>query len=234
MAAYIQHESPTISGLMVIIHHQTGAVYATQGALARLIDKHPTYVARHAKELFEGDTNSEVFEAEILTEGGLQGVTLYDEDFICSLLMKYKPDLCLAAMRAGIRLYFHQVAGYTPTEIVDKSQKVLGGWVETRDLTVTTVDGFQLACMAFHYPANHVHDLITKLLTGRTAGDSRKLPLVGAGKYSKETIGLNHVASPQELEWIATAKANFARYRKGTWQEKCIRAADSTGYKIGS
>ena len=72
MAAYIQHESPTIDGLMIIIHHETGAVYATQGALARLIGKHSTYVARHAKELFEGSTNSEVFEAEVLTAGGLQ------------------------------------------------------------------------------------------------------------------------------------------------------------------
>ena len=179
-------------------------------------------------------TNSGVFEAEIHTTSGFKTATLYDENFICSLLMKYKPDLCLAAMRAGIRLYFHQVAGYSPSETVGKSQKALGGWTETRDLAVTTVEGFQLACMAYHYPANHVHDLITKLLTGRTAGDSRKLPLVGEGKYSNETIGLNHVASPQELEWIAIAKANFARYRKGTWQEKCIRAVDSTGYKIGS
>ena len=233
MAAYIQHESPTVDGLMIIIHHETGAVYATQGALARLIDKHAAYVIRHAKTLSEMANNSEVFEAEILTGGGLQVAKLYDENFICSLLMKYKQSLCLAAMRAGIRLYFHQVAGYTPEEIVDKSQKVLGGWTETRDLTVTTADSFQLACKLYRYPANHAHDLITKLLTGRTAGDSRKLPLVGDGKYSKETIGLNHVASPQELEWIATAKANFARYRKGTWQEKCIRAADSTGYKIG-
>ena len=98
MAAYTQHESPTIAGLMVVINHQTGAVYATRNALARLIDKPAVYVTHHAKTLSEGGANSEVFEAEVLTEGGLQGVTLYDENFICSLLMKYKQSLCLAAM----------------------------------------------------------------------------------------------------------------------------------------
>jgi len=218
MAAYIQHESPNISGLMVIIHNQTGAVYATQSALARLIDKPDIYVIRHAKTLSKAGVNSEVFEAEVHTTSGPKTAKLYDENFICSLLMKYKPAVCLAAMQAGVRLYFNRAVGHAPSEVVDKSQKVLGGRTETRELAITTEECFQLACMAYHYPVNHVHDLITKLLTGRTADDSRKLPLG---------------ASPQELEWIATAKANFTRYRKGTWQEKCIRAADSTGYKIG-
>jgi len=79
------------------LRYETGAVYATQSALARLIDKPDIYVIRHAKTLSEMATNSEVFEAEIHTTSGFKTATLYDENFICSLLMKYKPDLCLAA-----------------------------------------------------------------------------------------------------------------------------------------
>jgi len=42
------------------------------------------------------------WKAEILTPGGLQGATLYGEDFIYSLLAKHKPELLVEAAKAMV------------------------------------------------------------------------------------------------------------------------------------
>lgn len=109
---------------------------------------------------------------------------------------------------------------------------MLGSWKDARQFTISLQLSFQNACLAKRHPAPQVHDLITKLLTGYSAADARRMPLVD--ETSAKSIGLNHQPNPQELANIAMAKANYIRYRKGTWQEQVLRAVDETGYTIGS
>jgi hypothetical protein len=52
--ALVQHESPTIPGLLIVISHETGEVFASQSALARLIDKDSVYVRNHEKSMVQG------------------------------------------------------------------------------------------------------------------------------------------------------------------------------------
>jgi hypothetical protein len=186
----------------------------------------------HAKAYFKGSTEERVLEAEIQTAGGVQGATLYGRKFIQNLLIKYKPDLCEAMLDAGFHVFFYTLAGRSKDETVDKAQNLLGSWQDARQFTISLQTSFQNACLAKRHPAPHVHDLITKLLTGYSAADARLMPLVDETR--DKTIGLNHQPNPQELENIALAKANYIRYRKGTWQEQVLRAVDATGYKIGS
>ena len=54
-----------------------GNAYLSQRGCARLIDKHPTYVSRYEETLFKGGTKSGTLEAEITTDGSIQGGTLY-------------------------------------------------------------------------------------------------------------------------------------------------------------
>jgi hypothetical protein len=223
--ALVQYKSETVNGLMIVIDHTTGNVYATQSALARLIDKHSQYIYRHEKALIEGGTKVDRLEAEVVTPGGLQGSTLYGEDFIYSLLAKYKPDLLVQAAKAGIRLYFYNVAGYVPTmtQDPDPNQKYLGAWKEARQLCKFTHLDFQNACLAKGHSAKAVHDLITKTLTGYTASKARtELTLMDS--ESNPTIGLNYQPDAYDLALIAKAKRLYAGYRKGDWRDQCLRA----------
>ena len=73
------------NGLELFIDQTDGSVWASQAALSRMIDKHPTYVSRHENTLLETITNYPTKTAETLTKTGQKTVTLYGEDFIFSL-----------------------------------------------------------------------------------------------------------------------------------------------------
>lgn len=222
MTALQQFASPKIAGLEIVINTYTGEVYASQRALARLIDKHNEYVRRYEFALLEGDTEIDKIEAEIQTPSGVQGATLYGENFIFSLLAKYKPNLLVEAAKAGMRLYFYGIAGYSPEETVRLAGQALTSWEETREQLKFGHCDFVNAYKAKSHPGSQVHDLITKTITGFTASEARKeLSLVG----DDSSIGLDYQPSPDQLAVIAKAKKLYSRYRKGTWQEQAIRAA---------
>ena len=65
------------NGLEFHINQETGEIFASTNAIARMIDKQRIYVLNHATALFEGGTNFTSFEAETLTPGGLQGGTQF-------------------------------------------------------------------------------------------------------------------------------------------------------------
>ena len=223
--ALVQYKSETIEGLQVVIDHQTGKVYATQSALARLIDKSDSSVRFHEKMLLRSSQQVDKIEAEILTGAGLRSSQLYGEDFIYSLLAKYKPELLVQAAKAGLRLYFYSVAGYAPTmqSDPDPNQKYLGVWKEARELCKFTHTDFQNACLAKGHSAKAVHDLITQTITGYTASKARtELSLMG--EDLDPTIGLNYQPDPGDLAIIAKAKRLYAGYRKGSWRDQCLRA----------
>ena len=171
--------------------------------------------------MVRGGNNFTKKTAKVLTSGGLQGFTVYDENFILSLLAVYKPDLLIQAAKVGLRVMFHHFAGYSPTETTNQSVKRLGQWQEVRDICRSTHNDFQNACLAKGHSAKAVHDLITKKITGYTAQQARDSLVLIEGD---DTIGLNHQPSPLQLEQIAKAKRLYTTYRKGSWTEQVLRA----------
>jgi hypothetical protein len=55
--------------------------------------------------------------AEVLTTGGLQGVTLLNEDQLLQVITKYNPTLLAKFARLGLRMALHQMAGYSVSNI---------------------------------------------------------------------------------------------------------------------
>lgn len=51
-------------------------------------------------------------QAQIQTEGGLQGVYLIPEDLICKWLPKDNPELASQVLKLGVRLFLHTLAGF--------------------------------------------------------------------------------------------------------------------------
>ena len=95
------------NGLELFIDQTDGSVWSSQAALGRMIDKDGVYVRRHENALSKGGTNYPTKTAETLTPGGIQGGTLYGEDFIFSLFEKYKPELLVQCAKAGLRVFLY-------------------------------------------------------------------------------------------------------------------------------
>jgi hypothetical protein len=60
----------------------------------------------------KGGTENRVFEAEVLTAGGLQGGTIIPRKLGTSAIKKYNPDLYEAMAEAGHLVFLHKLAGY--------------------------------------------------------------------------------------------------------------------------
>jgi len=102
-------------------------------------------------------------------------------------------------------------------------------WGESREFTKQIHMPFQNSCIAKGHPAAKVHDLITTLVSGKTAEQARKqLELVNGD----ELIGLNHQSNPEILRTIGAVKLRYAGLKAGTWEEQVKRAYEMvTGIK---
>jgi hypothetical protein len=59
-----------------------------------------------------GCAKNEIKQAEIQTEGGLQGCALITEDLICEWLPKDNPFVATQLLKLGIRMFLYNLAGY--------------------------------------------------------------------------------------------------------------------------
>lgn len=114
----------------------------------------------------------------------------------------------------------------TKETLVEREREIISrleGRKITRDCHSIFIDG----CVARKLPAPRVHDFITKMITGWTAGEAKV-----EGELSNDddnpNIGLNYQPDGEQLAWVARAKMKVISYRKGTWQERCLRAVNDT------
>jgi len=113
-------------GIELIIDTATGDVfYPGYKALARVASlglANPIQVVqakRTVESALEGVTDLELKETEILTQGGLQGVTLIPRQLGTKVIKRYNEKLYEQMAEAGHVVFLHKLAGYevTTTEI---------------------------------------------------------------------------------------------------------------------
>lgn len=95
------------NGLELIININTGEVFASKRALARMCQKDEKTIRN-----WIGADKIDFKQAQIPTNTGLQGADLLNEDAIYKALAKYNPNLLAQCAKAGLRLYLHGLAGY--------------------------------------------------------------------------------------------------------------------------
>lgn len=216
--AMIQHNCSTFPGLKVVIENESGEVYASIRAVARLIDKHDVYVRRYLQSRFQTATKSALVETEIITAQGLRSATLLPLDLISDIVFEYKPDLYKQAAKVGLKTYFYDLAGFQADKI---GKFVKGEWERRRRDSREVHVVFVNACKIKRHSGFQVHNLITLLTVGRTAEDSRKLPLVG----DNPEVGLDHFQDAEELAVVTEAKFLYSTYTgNGDWRKQCKRA----------
>ena len=222
MTQFIQYKSKSIEGLTHTIDINTGEIYATPNSLAKFIDKSSAVVTRYLKRAFPTPSQDNFFEAVVLTPGGLQRASLYSEKFILKVLAEYKPHLLLELMSNGLKVHVYTDTGYAPTATAEQIVSGDTGWQSLRDQAKREHMNFVNATKAKKHPGSHVHDYITKLVTGRTATEARRLPMVNENE--NPLIGLNHQPSEAQMKIIIEAKRLYCTYKKGTYQDQVLRA----------
>lgn len=226
MTVLKQYKSEEFGGLEIVIDDNTGEVFASTRAIARLINKDPVYVRRFTATK-EGQKMAETLAnqgkrwdkvVEIVTPGGKQTTNVYNEDFIVKILAKYNPSLLAYFSKAGLRVTFHKLVGYSDTQAVTAAMNV---WRSVRHELRLTHGGFQAACQLKGHSPKCVHDMITACITGWTAEEARKLGELVEGD---DSIGLNHQLSPRNLELIRRAKIVYSGLRTGDWKTQVNKA----------
>lgn len=100
------------NGLELVINQETGEAFASIRAVARMTDKSDVAIGNYVNGKLEGTNPMELLDAEILTNGGLQGAKLLNENQILEVVCKYKPILLKKFAACGIRVFLHELAGF--------------------------------------------------------------------------------------------------------------------------
>lgn len=99
------------NGIELIIDRVTGEAWATVRGYARMSGRDASTVSRRTK----GDAPEAIKQAQIQTEGGLQGVALIPANICFKWAIKDNPALAEAMGTAGATIYMHQLAGFKAT-----------------------------------------------------------------------------------------------------------------------
>lgn len=94
-------------------------------------------------------------------------------------------------------------------------------WLEYRKANKDIHAVFQNHCHGNLLPGGHVHDAMTQLVFGQTAGEAKACnELIGL----EPDCGLDYQSSSEGMKTIARMKLKFCTYRTGTWQQRVLRA----------
>ncbi len=102
-------------GLELAINNETGEVFASISAVARMTDKQPSLIEKNVNGKLKSVSKMTLVEAKLATTQGLRAVSLLNEDQILELVSKYKPTLLMQFAKVGLRLGLQQLVGYKVT-----------------------------------------------------------------------------------------------------------------------
>lgn len=205
----VQFDSPSIPGLQIVVDGTTGKVYANPKALARLIDKSDKSVRNHETSMAQRGVTFEKIKAEILTSGGLQGASLFGEDFIISLIEKHKPSLLAQMAIAGMRLYFYEVAGYN----LDVRLKLANQAFDKVSSYVSDKPGLENIVNHAVYTSTHDEDLLTvEDILKRYDKEYTKGDLTAIGMYASTSYRNLTGKAPAKIRVVKRDKSGRKQY----------------------
>lgn len=150
----------TADGVELVIA-ENGESFATVRGYARMSGRDVSTISRRLK----GVASDLVKDAEINTQGGIQGVVLIPEELITDWIVEDNPPLAKAMLKAGVRVFLHTAAGYqlTSTAIAPVSRPQPANAEITpakldllrsamSSVPTPLVDGFILNRIQYHHP----------------------------------------------------------------------------------
>jgi hypothetical protein len=99
------------NGLDLLIDKTTGECYASISAVARMCNRQIQTIANFIHGNLKHSQKMDLIEYQTLTSTGLKTVKLLSENQILEVALKYNPELTRTLMKAGLRVYLHQLAG---------------------------------------------------------------------------------------------------------------------------
>ena len=98
-------------GIELYINNETGEVFTGIKAAARMCNKNVSVIYK-----FVGVSFGDIKKVEVLTTGGLQGVSFLTEDQLLEVITKYNPTLLAKFAKLGTRMFLHQLAGFKKSQ----------------------------------------------------------------------------------------------------------------------
>lgn len=164
--------------LELIINQDTGEVFASQSAIARMVNIPETSVRRWLKSVRHLSTP---IISKIPTSNGFARATLHTEKIILEAFIKFRPEMVSKFNYAGMRLYLHHLAGFKIHSSACVNRKLIiqdKEWNNKRHkgkkarvkFTDTLTDHGVRGTKAFANLTNQV----TQIVTGKTASKIKK------------------------------------------------------------
>jgi hypothetical protein len=119
-------------GLELVINTETGEVFASISAVARMCDKTNSTINRYVNGELQTSAQISLLNAKILTATGLKTSALLNESQILEVINKYKPSLLIKFAQVGLRMFLHQLAGYEVKPVV----KTPSNFIEALELAL--------------------------------------------------------------------------------------------------
>ena len=94
-------------GLELFVDEKTGLAYASIRGTARMVGKAPSTIIR-----WLSGAGIATLEAEVYTQGGMQGVALLSSSQVFKAALKYNPDLAEKMGSAGANVFLLGIVGY--------------------------------------------------------------------------------------------------------------------------
>jgi|GEM_PF-3526038 len=118
-------------GIEILINSQTGESFASISGYARMSGKDKSTISRRCTVAFKT-----FLKAQIQTTTGLKTVVLISEDTIIDWIIDDNPALAKRLLKAGVRVFLHELAGYrvtsTAVEKVDPIDALIFGLQELK------------------------------------------------------------------------------------------------------
>ena len=108
-------------GIEIYIDANSGESFTSVSGYARLSGKNKSTILRRLKKALQGVGVKTV---QVQTQGGLQGVSLINEDLISEWLPKDNPKMCKEFIKLGVRKFNYLLAGYKEPEPIPEKPKL--------------------------------------------------------------------------------------------------------------
>lgn len=139
-ASALRYTAYNKEGLELYIQNDSGKVYASQSAMARMLglqQGHLSSVLQRAT-VQKPDTVADVVKVDLPTANGMRNQTLYGVPTISAMAVKYCPALAEKFTEMGATVYLYQLMGYKVTTDVQQDNSAVKSAAQTYNESLET------------------------------------------------------------------------------------------------
>lgn len=222
-ASALRYTAYTKDGLELYIQNDSGKVYASQSAMARMLglqQGHLSSVLQRASTQAP-EVVGDLVKVDLPTVAGMRNQTLYGVKTISAMAVKYCPTLAEKFTEMGATVYLYQLMGYKVTTDVTKDNSAVKSAAQTYNESLETAYEAMGKLLRLHRFAEDKPGLEAYLELAETKGKKALAGGVMSLAEMAEQCGISF--TPEQSRIMGRAMAANARSQYGYEPEKIRR-----------